>query len=66
MTVKNLNSKLGNIDIYLLDQILKGRFNKGMKILDAGCGEGRNLIYFMREGFTVYGIDENHLAINPN
>ncbi len=63
MTVEELNSKLGNIDIYLLDQILKGRFDKGMKILDAGCGEGRNLIYFMRECFTVYGIDENPLAI---
>jgi len=63
MTVEELNSKLGNIDIYLLDQILKGRFDKGMKILDAGCGEGRNLIYFMREGFTVYGIDENPVAI---
>jgi len=63
MTVEELNSKLGNIDIYLLDQVLKGRFDKGMKILDAGCGEGRNLIYFMREGFSVYGIDENPLAI---
>ena len=63
MTVEELNSKLGNIDIYLLDQILKGRFDKGMKILDAGCGEGRNLIYFMSEGFSVYGVDENRLAI---
>ncbi len=63
MSVKDLNSMLGNIDIYLLDQILKGRFDSGMKILDAGCGEGRNLIYFMREGFTVNGIDENPLAI---
>jgi len=63
MTVEDLNSHLGNIDIYLLDQILKGRFNKSMKILDAGCGEGRNLIYFMREGFSVWGIDENPMAI---
>jgi len=63
MTVEDLNSQLGNIDIYLLDQILKGRFNKSMKILDAGCGEGRNLIYFMREGFSVWGIDQNPLAI---
>ena len=63
MTDKDLNSMLGNIDIYLLDQILKGRFDNGMKILDAGCGEGRNLIYFIREGFNVYGIDGNPLAI---
>jgi len=54
----------GNIDIYLFDQIQKGRFNPGMKILDAGCGSGRNLIYFMREGYTVYGVDNIPFAID--
>ncbi len=46
-----------DIDIYLLDQLLKGRFEPSMKILDAGCGGGRNLRYFMREGYDVYGVD---------
>ncbi len=62
MEIKNLNSLLGNIDIYLLDQILKGRFGKEMKILDAGCGEGRNCIYFLNEGFSVFGVDSNPIA----
>lgn len=53
MNIAALNKLLGNIDIYLLDQILKGRFTKEMRILDAGCGEGRNLIYFLHEGFQV-------------
>ena len=53
----------GNIDIYLFDQIQKGRFNPGMKILDAGCGSGRNLIYFMREGYTFYGVDNIPFAL---
>lgn len=53
----------GNIDIYLFDQILKGRFTDGMKILDAGCGGGRNLVYFLRNGFEVFGIDQNSGAI---
>ncbi len=48
---------LGDIDIYLLDQVLKGRFEPSMKILDAGCGGGRNLRYFMRSGYDVYGVD---------
>lgn len=62
-TVKELNHLLGNIDIYLLDQVLKGRFPSHYKILDAGCGEGRNLIYFIRNGYEVFGIDKNEDAI---
>jgi hypothetical protein len=49
--IKELNQLLGNIDIYLLDQILKARFEKHCKILDAGCGEGRNLIFFVRNEY---------------
>ncbi len=63
MQLTELNRLLGNIDIYLLDQILKGRFTPEMKILDAGCGEGRNAVYFINSEFQVFGIDENDLAI---
>jgi SAM-dependent methyltransferase len=63
MEIKSLNHLLGNIDIYLLDQILKGRFNKQMNILDAGCGEGRNTIYFLNEGYKIFGVDSNPIAI---
>ncbi|MGF1639186.1 MAG: class I SAM-dependent methyltransferase [Cyclobacteriaceae bacterium] len=62
-TYKDLNRILGNADIYLIDQILKGRFEPGMKILDAGCGEGRNLFYFIQNGFNVAGIDVQTPAI---
>ena len=48
----------GAIDIYLFDQLLKGRFTPGMRILDAGCGSGRNLPYFLRHGFDVCAVDE--------
>lgn len=63
MDIASLNQLLGNLDIYLLDQILKGRFVKDMKILDAGCGEGRNLVYFLREGYQIFGVDQNPIAI---
>jgi ubiquinone/menaquinone biosynthesis C-methylase UbiE len=63
MEIKELNGLLGNIDIYLLDQILKGRFGKKMRILDAGCGEGRNCIYFLQSGFQIFGVDSNPTAI---
>lgn len=63
MTPEELNAELGNIDLFLLDQILKGRFNPEMKILDAGCGEGRNLLYFLKNSFDVYALDKNRSAI---
>ncbi|HEX4945824.1 MAG TPA: class I SAM-dependent methyltransferase [Blastocatellia bacterium] len=59
----NPRELFGDIDIYLFDQILKGRFAPGMKILDAGCGGGRNLIYFLQNGFEVYGIDQSPESI---
>lgn len=63
MTTEQLNKYLGNIDLYLLDQVLKGKIKSDAKILDAGCGEGRNLIYFLNNGFDVYGVDQNPDAI---
>lgn len=63
MTYQELNKELGNIDIYLLDALLKGRFKPGMRILDAGCGEGRNLQWFIKNNFDVWGCDQNPSAI---
>jgi ubiquinone/menaquinone biosynthesis C-methylase UbiE len=48
---------LGNVDIYVIDQILKGRYQNGQSILDAGCGKGRNLKWFYKNGFEIFGID---------
>ena len=59
----NINEIFGEIDIYLFDQLLKNRFSNEMKILDAGCGGGRNLIYFLRQNFQVFGVDQNAEAI---
>lgn len=58
-----LQQTFGNIDIYLFDQLLKGRFDDCRRILDAGCGGGRNLHYFLRNGFDVYAIDPNPDAV---
>jgi ubiquinone/menaquinone biosynthesis C-methylase UbiE len=63
MDVKVLKKELGNIDIYLLDQILKDRIKQSDKILDAGCGSGRNLIYFANNNFDIYGIDSDKVKI---
>jgi SAM-dependent methyltransferase len=60
----DLREQFGQIDIYLFDQLLRGRISPGMRILDAGCGDGRNLIYLLREGYEVFGADTNPVAIN--
>jgi tellurite methyltransferase len=59
-----LQETFGNIDIYLFDQLLKGRYDNSQKVVDIGCGEGRNIVYFLKNGFDVYGADINAEAIN--
>lgn len=60
---RDLRSQFGEIDIYLFDQLLKGRFDTRRRVLDAGCGNGRNLVYFMRSGFSCFGVDLEPAAI---
>ena len=60
----DLQEQFGAIDIYLFDQLLRGRIAPGMRILDAGCGGGRNLVYFLREGYEVFGADADPQAID--
>jgi SAM-dependent methyltransferase len=59
----DLEAQFGLIDVYLFDQLLRGRFAPGMRILDAGCGTGRNLVYMLRSGFEVFGTDVDPQAI---
>lgn len=59
----NLQEWFGGIDIYLFDQLLKGRFNPQMRVLDAGCGGGRNLVYFLKSGYDVSAVDESSRSI---
>ena len=59
MKQKSLTEILGNTDIYLIDQILKDRYQTNDLIFDAGCGSGRNLHYFHQNEYTFYAIDMN-------
>ena len=59
----SLRDQLGDIDIYLVDQILRGRIGPRDRVLDAGCGSGRNLVYLLRAGVDVSAVDRNPVAI---
>src|SRR5580693_7397385 len=59
----SLSEQFGAIDIYLFDQLLRGRIRPGMRVLDAGCGRGRNLVHLLREGYEVFGVDADPVAI---
>ena len=58
-----LQEQFGQIDIYLFDQLLRGRIVPGMRILDAGCGAGRNLVYLLQAGYEVFGADAGAASI---
>jgi len=63
MTGNALVDEFGQIDIYLFDQLLRGNIAPGMRVLDAGCGSGRNLVYLLKQGYDVYAADANAGAI---
>jgi tellurite methyltransferase len=57
--MNSIEEVIGSSDIYLVDQIMKGRYRTNDIILDAGCGSGRNLHWFIRNNIVIYGIDQN-------
>lgn len=61
--MRDLQAEFGNIDIYLFDQLLKGRIAATDKVLDAGCGSGRNSYYLLTQGVEVFGVDANAGAV---
>lgn len=60
----NLQEQFGQIDIYVFDQILRGNLAPGMRILDAGCGYGRNLVHLLREGCQVFAVDADPAGVD--
>ena len=64
MDTSLINKVIGDTDIYLIDQILKGRYKEHETILDAGCGTGRNMHWFLQNNLCIYGIDSNVTYIN--
>ncbi|MEQ1831426.1 MAG: class I SAM-dependent methyltransferase [Candidatus Eisenbacteria bacterium] len=61
--MNDLATQFGPIDIYLFDQLLRGRLSPPMRVLDAGCGSGRNAYFLMSAGFDVHAIDGDANAV---
>jgi SAM-dependent methyltransferase len=60
----SIQEQFGQIDIYVFDQILRGNIAQGMRVLDAGCGYGRNLVYLLREGCEVFALDADEEGVD--
>ncbi len=60
----SVQEQFGQIDIYVFDQILRGNIAPGMRVLDAGCGYGRNLVHLLREGCEIYALDLDTDAVD--
>ncbi len=63
MPIADLESHFGQIDIYLFDQLLRRRIRPGMRVLDAACGGGRNLVYLLQSGYEVFATDADPRAV---
>ena len=61
--MSDLVALFGQIDIYLFDQLLRARIAPGMRIVDAGCGGGRNLVYLLQAGYEVFGADADATSV---
>lgn len=61
--MSDLKARFGEIDIYLFDQLLRGRIAPDMQVIDVGCGSGRNLAYLLQAGYQVFGLDPDATAI---
>jgi SAM-dependent methyltransferase len=59
----SVQEQFGQIDIYVFDQILRGNIVPGMRVVDAGCGFGRNLVHLLREGTEVFAVDLDHASV---
>jgi len=63
MALSEAFAALAGTDIYLIDQILRGRVQPGMRVLDVGCGAGRNLPALAALGCAITGIDRDAGAV---
>jgi tellurite methyltransferase len=59
----NLQKLYGNIDIYLFDQLLKGRFDNVKKCWMLAVAAGETSFISSKTAHEVYGIDPNPNAV---
>ena len=60
----SVQEQFGQIDIYVFDQILRGNITADLRVLDAGCGYGRNLVHLLREGCEIFALDADPDAVD--
>ncbi len=64
LAIADITDALAGIDIYVLDQIMRGRLTANQRVLDVGCGAGRNVSLLMAAGADVHGVDTSESTID--
>jgi len=59
METHDVKRLLGKTDMYLIDLLQKGYFDKPLHVLDAGCGKGRNIWMLAEFGHAISACDTN-------
>lgn len=64
--MSNVQEKYGFENPFATDPLVKRAvtYFGGTKVLDVGCGEGADSVFFARAGFKVTGIDRNDAYLN--
>ncbi len=63
-TIRFAKVKPSNFSIFCYNKFIKK--SKKKSILDIGCGNGRDTIYFFKKGLKVIGIDKSTVVIKIN
>ena len=63
--MNDLRVQFGDIDIYLFDQLLRGRIAPGMRVIDAGCGAVA-ISYLLLAAATTFRASTGSAAVRRN
>lgn len=64
ISTDQINNFFGDMDLFLMDAVLKGHISSGVKVLDIGFGSGRNTIHFLQNGYEVFGMESDQRKLD--
>jgi SAM-dependent methyltransferase len=60
----HLAQRYENADVSALQERLAGVFDSGAKVLELGCGSGRDMAFMLSRGFDVFAVDASPMMLH--